>query len=384
MEVSNRVGGAERSLQLLIKSLHALGWRCALASSRDVSACPSRRTDTIELYRLRSFQPTRYPRWRQAVCMAGSWMAGMLQLLQIIRRTRPQIIHANTTSAMLVALLPALLAKVPIVWHVRDLVPLGWLGRLGGRAAAAVLCVSDAVRMALIKEGLPPEKMQVIYNGVGPAPTRSPNAVLARQRLTAMTGLPSNAFVYANIGQFVSWKRQGDFLDAAAIVAAQDTEAGFLLAGAIPGHTDNYVASLRERASRPDLAGRTAILEWQADIESVLSACNVLVHTATAEPFGRVLIEAMNAGLPVVAVRAGGPAEIVQADISGLLAEPGDLAGLARLMLRVKRDRSLAKRLSSAGWQRVDQNFRAHHTATKVDFVYRHIQRSGAWIADRN
>jgi len=377
VDVSSRVGGAERSLQLLIDSLAALGWRCAVAGSRDVSGRPSRRTDTVEPHRLRPFQMRRHPTWQQAGCMAGAWLEDMRQLAQIIRRTQPGIIHANTTPAMLVAVLPALLARVPIVWHVRDMVPLGWLGRLGGRVAAAVLCVSKAVRTALIEEGLRPEKMQVVYNGVGALPTRATNAIMARQRLAAMTGLPATAFVYAHIGQFVPWKRQGDFLEAAAVVAAEDAEACFLLVGAIPGQTDSYVKSLRTRVSRSDLVGRTAFLEWQADIESVFHACDVLVHTATAEPFGRVLIEAMSAGLPVVAVRAGGPAEIVQADVSGLLAEPGDLAELARLMLRVKRDRSLARRLSSAGRQRVERNFTAHHTATKMDGIYRRIQRSG-------
>ena len=167
-------------------------------------------------------------------------------------------------------------------------------------------------------------------------------------------------------------------------ILSQDKEAWFLLVGGIPGHRDDYVESLRTRASRPGLAGRTAIIEWQADIESVFLACDALVHTAAAEPFGRVLIEAMNAGLPVVAVRAAGPAEIVEAGISGLLAEPGDIAGLARLMLRLKHDPSLAERLSSAGRQRVERLFRARHTAAKVDLVYRRIQRTGARLADRN
>ena len=287
---------------------------------------------------------------------------------------RPQIVHANKTSAMLVAMIPARLTGRAMVWHVRDVTPLGWVGKICGRAASAAVAVSEAVREHLVAQGIAAEKTCVIHNGTEASFGEGISKGKARRDLRSRLGFPPDSFVYLNIGQFVAWKRQDVFLETAAEVAGQCERARFLIVGGEPcGNGSGCRRKLEELAQKMGLSQRTAIWGWQEDIASVLAAADVLVHTASAEPFGRVIIEAMQMGLPVVAIRAGGPAEIIQQGQSGLLADSGDLSGLVSLMLRVERKKSLAGQLAEGGRKRVRDHFTAERTAQMTRALYQRI-----------
>lgn len=383
VSVSAQPGGAERSLQLLIDRLANQGWPCALAASAGMASASGAGLTRGQLCSLHPFEPVRHPTARQALAMIWHWAVDMLHVSRIARQTQPAIIHANTTPAMLVALLPACMGGYELIWHVRDLVRLGCLARLCSAFASIVICVSHAVRQHLLLEGVATDKLHVVYNGTMPSESPIVDKTVAREQLRARLGFARDAFIYANVGRFLFWKKQDVFLRAAAIVASRDAKAHFVVVGGAAG-TSACADRLRSQIRELGLASRSVLLDWQEEVLPILCGCDTLVHTAQTEPFGRVLIEAMDVGLPVIAVAAAGPAEIVEDNVSGLLASPGDVVGLARLMQRIKHEPELAGRLAVAGRCRVAARFRADHTTAAVKAIYERVLATEAAVESGN
>jgi glycosyltransferase involved in cell wall biosynthesis len=108
-----------------------------------------------------------------------------------------------------------------------------------------------------------------------------------------------------------------------------------------------------------------------------MGALDLLVHTAHAEPFGRVLIEAMAAGRPVVAYRDGGVPEVVADGETAILAAPGQISELARATSRLVADRAARVQMGKAGQERARRLFGADVMARRVEAVYHEILGAG-------
>jgi glycosyltransferase involved in cell wall biosynthesis len=372
VDMSGRQGGAERSLQLLVREL-------AVRNIRGGIVCPAGAVSSAEFAKHRvferfetcSFEPIRRPGVLRGVAIGFRLISAMFSVLKAIVMVRPHIVHANTTSAMLVAVLPIWLTRRLSIWHVRDMVPLGWIGKVCHFCASAVVVVSDAVKKNLVEQGIPCEKIHVVYNGVGSSFGDVPSRNRSRCELRAKFGFPTNSFIFVNVGQFAPWKRQDVFLEAAAQVAHECDRARFLVFGGEPAAGRPGCRKMLDVLARHlSLSDRVIIQGWQNNVGLTLAGCDALVHTAEMEPFGRVVIEAMQVGLPVIAVRAGGPAEIVRDGMSGLLAEPGNTSELASLMIRVLHDEHLARRLMEGGRKTVETLFSAERTARSIESVY--------------
>ncbi len=110
------------------------------------------------------------------------------------------------------------------------------------------------------------------------------------------------------------------------------------------GTGDHYSAGIHTLVRDRGLTDRFRFEGFVADPGRIMSQIDVLVHPADNESFGRIVVEAMAAGLPVVGVRGGGVGEIVVDDQTGLVASPDDAAGLAERIERLVRDEPLRKR----------------------------------------
>jgi glycosyltransferase involved in cell wall biosynthesis len=109
-----------------------------------------------------------------------------------------------------------------------------------------------------------------------------------------------------------------------------------------------YEASLHSLVDELGLSGRVEFAGFREDVQRELLDANVLVHASLSpEPFGQVVVEGMAAGLPVVAAAAGGPAEIIESEVNGLLFTPGSVSALATELQRLAQDEALRDRLGA-------------------------------------
>lgn len=363
------MSGAEQSLLLLVKHISKM--------HDVVVACPDNGTLSDKLAHLSiptvAIAPLPKRRLRSpATLVYGIKLAH--RLYRLIRRVEPDLIHANSFYAASVVVTAGALRRKPVVVHARDFVGFPLLSRVLGHLSKRILAVSQAVKDDLVGQGVPPEKIEVVYNGVDVEASWAGDTLPAESG--AEGGTTGKELVFANIGQFVPWKNQKVFVEAAVNTSQHLAHARFLLVGDdLFGRDGVYREGLIELAARASLDCGTGIelVGWQQDMRAVWNRIDCLVHTATREPFGRVLIEAMARGIPVIAFDACGPREIITNGDTGILAESGNVGQLVDAMIRVATDRPFAETIARNGYHSVSSRFSQRETARAVERVYREV-----------
>lgn len=281
---------------------------------------------------------------------------------------RADVVHANSLIGGIASCIGAGVRR-PVIWHARDLQAPARAERWMIARATRIIAISGAVVDHLFEvHPRAREKTTLIYNGIDSEEFRP---VRSREQVRGELGVPDDAPLVGNIGQLVPWKRQDLFIEMAARALAEAPDAHFAIIGAdLFGEHPDYVARLRALVEELGLRGRMVFAGYREDMPDVIAALDVMAHTADAEPLGRVLLEAMSLGVPCVAARAAGPAEIIDHERSGLLVEPGDVEGFAREVTSVLRSPALAERLGEAAIERTRGEFSALRTAQLTEEVY--------------
>ncbi|MGD0089225.1 MAG: glycosyltransferase family 4 protein [Planctomycetota bacterium] len=375
------LGGAERSLCELLKALPRRRIEphvCAPPDSTLARLLEAARVPVHEVP-LRSFRRSAHPRVLYGQVRALWRGAG--QIAEICRAQGIQLLHANTNSAAFVAWEAARSTGLPFIWHCRDLTRLYVIARILSAGAAAVVAISGAVEQQLLQEGVNPEKIRRIDNGIDLEPFL-PSALHAavRARVRANLGIEVRRPVLLSAGAYVPWKRHELFLETLVSVRRRLPSAVGLLAGSDKfGENDAYVSSLRARARQLSL-GEDAlkVLSEREDIPELMAAADVFVSCSEHEPFGRVLAEAGAAGLPVVSTRSGGKAEIIEDNVTGILAGQGDVEALAAACTRLLADPGLCRQMGGAARERVKALFDVKRTAGQLAALYESLLKPQA------
>lgn len=266
----------------------------------------------------------------------GGVAAGVLALARRVAREASgfDLIFANSQKAFVVGALAALFARRPIVWCLHDILSAEHFSAANRRlvvslanlTGALVVANSRATADAFVRSGGRAARVRVVYNGIDVDAFRSPSEPVAgRTALRDELGI-GDAPLVGLFSRLSSWKGQHVLLGALAeLPGAHAVLVGDALFG-----EDDYVASLRTQAHQLEVAARVHFLGFRRDVPELMREVDVVAHTSTAaEPFGRVIVEGMLAGRPVVATRGGAVCEIVEEGVTGLTVGPGDAPGLA-------------------------------------------------------
>lgn len=214
--------------------------------------------------------------------------------------------------------------------------------------------VSHFGHQALLREGVPAHAVRTVHNGIPLARyQRDP-----QRPLRARLGLPDPEPLFGIVGRLTPWKGQDIFLRVASQWARSGRPGHFAIIGGAFNEDAPFESHLRDSVQHHGLSNRVHFVPFQPDIASALSSLDVLVHASTKpEPFGRVLIEAMALGVPVVAARGGGVPEIVTDAVDGLLVQPGDVAGTSRALDRLLGDPAFRTSIVDAASRTVREKF---------------------------
>jgi len=275
-----------------------------------------------------------------ALVMPFRWAAGALKLKSFLRRrARYDVVHSNCAPTLGGALL-ARWSRARHVWYVHEIFASARQRRLFDallrRSADAVLaCSSAALEQfpGVVSTGIG----TVVYTGVE-VPERT--CVGAR----SSTDLP----VVVCVGRLNAWKGQAVLIEAVSQLRAQGVDFRVELVGSYFRDQQQFETQLRSQVARLALADRVEFLGERDDVFEIVGRADVLVLPSTRpEPFGMALVEAMGLGLPVIATAAGGPAEIIEDGVNGLLVPMGDAVALADAIRRLLADSAFARRLGA-------------------------------------
>lgn len=232
------------------------------------------------------------------------------ELADLLRQSRPGLLHANSLSMARLSGPVAADLGLPSVGHIRDIVGLSRRAVEDVNRHAALLAVSHAARDFHIAQGVDAQRVSVLYNGVDLELFR-PRA--ATGFLHRELNLPPETQLLATIGQIGPRKGLDLLLLAMQRVVGHWPEAHLLMIGErLSGKHEGreFESALHSMARETSLAGRIHFLGWRTDIPTVLPELELLVHPARQEPLGRVLLEAAACGCCVVATQVGGTVEI--------------------------------------------------------------------------
>jgi glycosyltransferase involved in cell wall biosynthesis len=243
------------------------------------------------------------------------------------------VLYANTLKALVVGALASVLGQKPLIYHLRDILSQEHFSPsnlrvaifLSNRLTRHVIANSEATRQAFIKAGGRSDKISVIYNGFQPEDYQRPVEEIAALR--SQLGLAGDDYVVGHFSRLSPWKGQHILIEALA--HCPKNTVVLLVGEALFGEGD-YVEQIKQQVEQMGLGDRVKFLGFRSDVPSLMAACDLVTHTSTApEPFGRVIIEAMLCGTPVIAAAAGGATELVESGKTGWLTPPGDMTALA-------------------------------------------------------
>jgi glycosyltransferase involved in cell wall biosynthesis len=233
-----------------------------------------------------------------------------------------------------------------------------------------LIAVSEGLRRTYEAIGVPPELFVTVPNGVAPHESRTSRAE-ARQVL----GLEADRPVVLTVGRLAHMKGQRHLIDAVPGLAARFPGLAVVLLG--DGSLRN---ALQERAAALGVAGNVVFCGHRPDARRLLAAADVFVLPSRHEGMPLAALEAMEAGLPVVATRVIGSAEVVDDGVTGALVRPGDPTALGAAVARLLADPALRRRQGAAGRCRYEARFTRERMAVETAGVYESVL-AGAEVA---
>ena len=284
------------------------------------------------------------------------------RISRLIRDQRIDLVHSNA-SYSLYGGFAALAARRPHVWHIREIPPnipfaRAALGRMVLALSRMVIVMTHACADALFGIRADHAKIRFLSEGLDLG-TWSRDGIT--RSIRGELGVALETPLLGFVARLDPWKGLDVFLEAAAIVKTRFPSAVFLVAGDAPDGFEAYRDSMIARAAELGVANHVRFLGWRyrlEDIPALMSSLDIFCHTSVEpEPFGLVLIEAMAMNCPVIATRAGGPLEIVEDGVSGLLTRPGDPPALAEAICALLADPARRRRIADAGRARVEAHY---------------------------
>lgn len=266
-------------------------------------------------------------------------------LRRLIMELQPDLVHANTVRSGIAASLATIGTRIPVVWHVHDILPNHILSS-GIRMFAylsrrtQIVAVSHATAREFCGALQFGSRVRTIHNGVNldRFPLKSGYDLIFRKK---ELDISDNVFLVCAVGQICARKGLRELLEAFLLVAKRAPHIHLAFVGrTVFKHEEGYRDSLLAAAAASSVTERIHFTGELKDVAQILRASDLLVLNSLQEPFGLVLVEAMSSGTPVLATRVGGIPEIVTDGGNGWLVEKGDTTGLATKLFELSQNRS--------------------------------------------
>ncbi len=277
------------------------------------------------------------------------------QLHRVLRSINPDVVHVHDPMgvaliAMALKMQPRLTPRPLIVasrrvdFHLKK----NAFSRWKYRHVDVFIAVSRVIAGMLVEDGIPPDRIEVVHDGVNISAMDKIPAEDAHKALW----LPHGAPLVGNVAALVPHKGQKVLIAAAALVVRQVLDARFVIFG-----EGELREPLERQVKELGLERHVFLPGFRANVIALQKSFDVFAMSSITEGLGSSMLDAMACGIPVVGTRAGGIPEAIEHDRSGLLVRPHHADELAAAILALLNDPDLRTRLGAAGRARVERHF---------------------------
>ncbi len=356
----SKMGGAEENLFSLIESLDKKKYTPILICQEDGELPQRLKKIGVEARYLKMRG------WRKAKYFLVNFVT-VIKLFIFIKRNNIRLLHINPYRLVPYGALAAKWAKIPSVLSIHDFVDKSKIKRFLINRADKIIVVSDSIGKVFSSCN---DKVRVIYNGVNFSIF---DKMIKGEGVKKEFAVGNGTCLVGMVGQITPWKGHQDFLAAAAEVLKKKPSVKFLIVGEALFNKELSIEKLREISRQYKIDSQVIFTGLRKDIPQLIAALDILVLPSWQEPFGRVILEAMAMGKPVIATDCGGPAEIITSGQTGILvpAKRPDL--LAEAIIRVLSDPVERERLAQAGYELVKNRFDLQKQVDKVTDLYEQV-----------
>jgi glycosyltransferase involved in cell wall biosynthesis len=306
-------------------------------------------------------------------------LAGAMRVVRYIRRVQPDLVHTQLQFADTIGAMAARLLSRPVVSTLhtmsdspsrsREALRVFVAERSLGASADRIIAVSDAARRYYERStALPARKLTTLRNGIDLPAFRA--EVAASEGVRDELGIPGDAVVAATVAVLRPQKGVEIMLRALPALLAERPELVYLVVGDGPD-----ARRLRGLAAELGVRDHVRFPGSRTDVARLLGACDLLVHPSLEDALPTSLMEAMAAGLPIVAGAVGGVPEMVEEGRTGRLVPPGDVAALTAAVRELLADADLRAAMGREGELLVAECFDLDTQARRLRDLYLDVLR---------
>lgn len=366
-------GGSDRSLFDLVSHLPRDRFEPAVILKNGDPMAEEYREAGIEVVQTPMVPPRRALEPKKLLLFFAMYWPTVFRITSAIKKFRADIVHVNT-SYNVQGPVAAWLARKPLVWHVREIGEgrlidniLHWLPRI---LAARTVAISSAVAETLTNCG---PRLRTIVNGIDLSEYENrPDPAELRREL----GITQEQPLVVTIGRLETWKGQHVFIEAIPEILREYPNARFAIVGGPAVNKPEYEANLKSRCRELGIEQSVLFTGIRKDVPRILAASDVLVlPTATAEPFGRTVVEAMAAECPVVATAAGGPLDIVVDGETGWLIPTNNAEAIAEKVNHLLSHPEVAAQMGVKGRRRAFEEFSLDRLTSEMASLFEEVAR---------
>lgn len=296
----------------------------------------------------------------------GNYVKNVMGLARFVRAHGIEIVHAHAARDYHLAALAVRLAspaRLVLTRHV--LFPLRRINKPLLKRAGRVIAVSQAVAESLRRNSvIESSKITVVHNGID------------TDRFDPVTRSSELPITVGTVGHLAPIKGQDVFVRAAALISARRPEVHFVVIGEDKSPQMSYRKSLESLIAELGLSEIVTMPGWRDDMPAVLSSLTLFVSAARSEPFGLAIVEAMAAGLPIVATASEGALEIIEDGVSGKLVPTDDAETLAQAINDLLDNPHERSRLGRNALLAARERYSLARMASDTERVYREVLNS--------
>ena len=297
-----------------------------------------------------------------------------IKLMKIIKNKKIDIVNINTgIGSNHDGIIISKLMKVPCVCHIRGPEYDSKLTRKIAKFVTSFIAVSKFVESSVKNIGCPSEKIMTIYDGVDTNSCRSSMSDSMPKDMNLFNFKKYNIGLFACI---LPWKGHKVFIETVKILLTRYNlkDCGYFIVGDVPGGDLKYKEDLVSTIYKLNLSEYITFTGYQKDINYFMDKMDIIVHTSVEpEPFGRVIIEAMARGKPVIATDAGGPREIIRDGVNGILVPPNRSDILAEQVVSLLKNEDLYIKLSKYARDTVYKHFNQENCIKHTESAYEKV-----------